>query len=586
MMRKQVLLIGFVLLGIAPALAFGARSLPPATQWLPSNTLLSVKITQPKAILKLVTDKKLAEQIQALPMYQKLASGQGYQEFMTVVNLVEMSLNTDWRTGLAKLTGGGITLGIFPEDNVVVIVDAEDAQMLKQLHDFFLAVARDEAQKKGNPAIVQTKEYQGLTCWSFDGNEAHTIIGNRFIFSNHSDGLKKVLDLRSQSSQVSLAQSDRYREAKRAVGANPTAMVYADLQVLKFIPGVAEALNQDKQNPLAALFLAGITESLRSSNWLALKLQVQEKTLHLRSLMDGAKIDPTGPAAFSLPAKPGEGALPNLKVPRHIAGFSFYRDLHRFYAAKDDLFPERTGGLIFFENMMGIFFSGRDLTDEVLAETKPEMRFVVAEQNYDPEIGIPQVKLPAFAIVLRLQDPESFDEVMEESWQKALGLINFTRGQQALPGLIIDRPIHNQTKFSVAYFSSAELTEKTNVHQRYNFRPALAMPGNYVILSSTEGLARDLIDALRRETKRPPKALGQTHSLVEIDGVQVSSILQANYEALVRNNMVDKGSTREEAESAIDLLITAVQFVDRLKLSVGTQQNLTRADLELKLNLP
>ena len=50
--------------------------------------------------------------------------------------------------------------------------------------------------------------------------------------------------------------------------------------------------------------------------------------------------------------------------------------------------------------------------------------------------------------------------------------------------------------------------------------------------------------------------------------------------------MVDKGSTREEAESGIDLLITAIQFVDRLKLSVGTQKDLTRADLELKLNLP
>ena len=41
--------------------------------------------------------------------------------------------------------------------------------------------------------------------------------------------------------------------------------------------------------------------------------------------------------------------------------------MHKFYAAKDTLFPDRTSGLIFFENMMGIFFSGRDLTDEVLA---------------------------------------------------------------------------------------------------------------------------------------------------------------------------------------------------------------------------
>ena len=87
---------------------------------------------------------------------------------------------------------------------------------------------------------------------------------------------------------------------------------------------------------------------------------------------------------------PAPGALPNLAVPRRIAGLSLYRDLHAFYAAKDKLFPERTSGLIFFENMMGIFFTGRDLTDEVLAETRPEIRIVVAAQKYDPAIGTPQ----------------------------------------------------------------------------------------------------------------------------------------------------------------------------------------------------
>ena len=47
------------------------------------------------------------------------------------------------------------------------------------------------------------------------------------------------------------------------------------------------------------------------------------------------------------------------------------------------------------------------------------------------------MKLPGFAVVLQLRDPAKFQEVMEEAWQKAIGLVNFTRGQKALPGLII-----------------------------------------------------------------------------------------------------------------------------------------------------
>jgi len=315
-----------------------------------------------------------------------------------------------------------------------------------------------------------------------------------------------------------------------------------------------------------------------------LGLQVEDSKLVFRASVDGKTVAPTSPAAFALPNKPGEGVLPNLSVPRRIAALSLYRDLHQFYAAKDDLFPDRTSGLIFFENMMGIFFSGRDLTNEVLAETKPEIRFVVAEQEYDPAIGTPQIKLPAFAAILRLRHPEQFNKVAEEAWQKAVGLINFTRGQQAMPGLIINRPIQGETQFTVAAFSTAEIEDKTKLDQRFNFCPALAMPGDYLILTSTDGLARDLIDALSRETEHTVKPFAEIHSLVEIDAAQLASILEANRETLVRGDMVKKGSTQEESETGTDMLITVVKFVDHVKLSIGMHEGMSRANLEIELN--
>ncbi|MHC4462651.1 MAG: hypothetical protein ACYS30_14640, partial [Planctomycetota bacterium] len=155
-------------------------------------------------------------------------------------------------------------------------------------------------------------------------------------------------------------------------------------------------------------------------------------------------------------------------------------------------------------------------------------------------IGTPQVKLPAFAAILRLRHPEQFNEVVEEGWQKAVGLINFTRGQQAMPGLIIDRPFQGKTKFTVAYFSTTGIDDKTNLDQRFNFRPALAMPGEYLILSSTDGLARDLIDALNREMEHATKSFAGTHSLVELEGGQLASILKSNRKTLVQGNMVGK----------------------------------------------
>jgi hypothetical protein len=233
--------------------------------------------------------------------------------------------------------------------------------------------------------------------------------------------------------------------------------------------------------------------------------------------------------------------------------------------------------------MMGIFFTGRDLTQEVLAETGPEIRFVVAQQEYDPDIGTPAIQVPAFAAVFRMPHPDKFGRIMEEAWQKAVGLINFTRGQQALPGLIIDRPTHGDTRYTVAYFSASGEGDKSALDMRFNFRPALAMPGEYLILSSTSALADDLIDALEKETARPN---GVTHSLVELNGTQLASILEANRENLIRQNMVEEGNTREQAEAQIGMILLALEQLAGVKLDVGAKEGVSRAELAIELNLP
>lgn len=560
------------------------QTLPPAIKWIPQDAVICLELSEPKALLELLAGEKATAAITALPLYQQQVSKPQFQELLNLVNFIETALDTDWRTGLAKLTGGGITFAVCPEETVLLIIDAEDENMLVRLHEMLISMARSEAEKQGQAGRVASTQYEDVTAWTFDGKEAHAIIGKRFILSNRPEGLKAILELRSKAESASLASKSGYQAAKRQAKPDAVATAYADFELLMQIPEVTQLLSQAGKNPLASLTFAGIVEAIRDSNWLALGLHIEDQTLICQASVDGETVAQTNPAAFALPKDSEEGVMPNLSVPRRIAAMTFYRDLHQFYAAKDDLFPERTSGLIFFENMMGIFFSGRDLTNEVLAETRPEIRLVVAEQKYDPEIGTPMTKLPAFAAILRLRNPEDFDEVVEEAWQKAIGLVNFTRGQQAMPGLIIDRPVHDQTKLTLAYFSTAGIEDKTRLDQRFNIRPTLAMPSGYVIFSSTDGLARDLVDALDQESKQGGKPLAQTHSMVEIEGGQLASILKANYQVLVRGDMVKKGNTQEQAEAGIDMLVALARFVRHAELSIGMNEALTQARLEINLN--
>jgi hypothetical protein len=585
MSAKPGVLARLTLLLVWPAWAV-AQTPPPPAQWIPPDAVLCLRVTQPKALLELLAGQEMTQTVTSLPLYQGLLSQPKFKEFLGVVRFLETTLDTDWRTASGKLTGGGITIAVCPQDTVVAVIDAEDEDLLQRTHETFLNIARGEAQKQGRPERVASREYAGVTAWTFDGKEAHAILGRRLIFANRPEGLKTVLDLRAGPAGKTLATEPAFQAAVRAAGPKAAATLFVNVRVLMGLPQVAALLDKPRNNPLAALVFAGITEPLRDASWLALGLAVEGKTLTVQASTDGKAAGSASPAAFALPPGPEDGAPPNISVPRRIAALSLYRDLHGFYAAKDTLFPQRTSGLIFFENMMGIFFTGRDLTNEVLAEMEPEIRLVVAQQQYDPAVGTPEVRLPAFAVVLRLRHPEQFGKVVEEAWQKAVGLIDFTRGQKAQPGLIIDRYVQGQVKYTIAYFSPPDANDGTKLPTRYNLRPALAMPGPYVILSSTDGLARDLIDALTRPAGQAGAPTARMHSVLEIDGAETASALQADRDILVRGDMVKKGRSRQEAEAGIDMMITVVKLVDQVRLSIGTQDDLTQARLQIRLNLP
>ena len=584
--RPMTLLILAILVLSATygATARAADALPAAEEWVPRQALIVLNVRDPKALLDLVLRPKLVEAVAASPVYKAQTDNQGFRDFQGLVRTLEQRLEAKWPAILRRLLGGGATWAVGPKRGSLFIIDALDAEAPKALHEMILQIARAAAANKSETVDILPTRVGDVDTWSIGPNEAHAILGRRVVLASSPNVLKAVLDFRAGAGNGSISSVPAYQQAKKAAGADAAAMLYANTAVLKNVPNVAKALAGDG-NPLVALLAAPITEAISRSTWLTLALKVKGETLTLEAITDGT-IAATGAARFAVPAGAGDGALPDLAVPRRIAAASLHRDLRGFYAAKDDLFPERTSGLIFFENMMGIFFTGRDLTEEVLGEMGPKVRLVVAEQKYDPAIGTPGMQLPAFAVVLPMKDPENFALVVEEAWQKAVGLINFTRGQKAEPGLIIDRPVHDGTKYTVACFAPPRDKDKTAVDVRYNFRPALAMPGGYVIFSSTDGLAEDVMDALKKEAARPPRPRAGVHSLAEIEGAQLNSILAANREGLIRQSMVDKGNTRQQAETEVDALLAIVKHVSRVALTVGTDQGRTKASLQVDLSLP
>ena len=559
MLRKALLVLG--LLGITWSLrAMGeADSRTPAIEWIPDRAVITLELRQPQVLFDTALDPKY---VAALGEVTKAAGKLDPQRLRMVVEYLCGQLKTDWKTALAKLAGGGVTAALGPKGEALVIVEAADPSMLNQLHEILL----DFAQKK-NPDKVSSTDYQNATVWTFGQNESHAIVGNRLVMSNKPDAVRAVLDLRAGSGGTSIASTSEYRAARQAAGADAAAMLYVRVAQVKQAPAL-EKLFVQPTSPMGSLLLGDLALSLRDANWLALGLQSSSGKLALRAVTDVKSSSASGPWDFTRPASDA-GVLPNLAVKRQIAAVSVYRDLHAFYAAKNQLFPERTSSLIFFENMMGIAFSGRDLTEEVLSELYPEIRLVVAGQQFQGSV-VPKVQWPAMGVVFRTRHPDQFGEVVEEAWQKALGIINTTRGQKGQPGLIFDRDTYAGVKYSHANFSRTKEDEKDQLGMRFNFQPSLVRVDDYIVFTSTEDLAKELIDVLKKEKAQPARPLPGIHTLVEADGVQLASVLRANQDVLISRNMVEKGQSNEQATAKVAFFTALVQRLGTLRLEGKT----------------
>lgn len=562
----------------------GAQNIPPAAEWIPESAVITIEILESSRIVDAVLSDELRRWVSELPQVAAFMESPQFAQMVGIGRYLEFRLGTDWRTAVDRLLGGSILLAAFPRDRVLAVVDTKSEELLQKLHAVVLEHAQDEARKAGDPDRVTSGSYKGWTGWTLDGGKsAYALAGARLFWANNPDLLRSVVDVHEAAGVGSLARQESYRQAVASLPSDAVARAFVNVGFLKQVPRADRAANALQQNPLLTLLAADLPAAIEASTWLGAAVRVGGGRAQLDIVSDGKFPGSDHPAAFSLPDETA-GCFVNIEVPRRIFAASFYRDLARFYSAKDSLFPERTSGLIFFENMMGVFFTGRHFSQEVLPHLAPEIRLVVAAQEYDPNYGVPAVALPAIAVVFRMNDPARFVPMAEEAWQKALGLINFTRGQQALPGLLLDRGEYQGVRYYVSKFSTVGLSETERSDIRFNFSPVLAACGEHLILSTTEQLARDIIDFLRDKARAEVRLPGRS-LVAELDRAGLVHILEVNRETLIRQNMVEKGHGRSQAEQEVAGLLLLARLLGQQRLEVIREKDSPRARLTVQLPL-
>jgi hypothetical protein len=234
--------------------------------------------------------------------------------------------------------------------------------------------------------------------------------------------------------------------------------------------------------------------------------------------------------------------------------------------------------LVEFETNMGLLFGGKPF-GELLARLDGDAHFVLTRQTFAPRA--PTVRYPAGALILPIKEEKSFWPQMLVAFQTALGFVNADRGQKGEPPLLIEVGTHREVTIATTrYLEEKETAPDAALPSYRNVQPACAVVRGELVLSSSDALLRDIIDA---ELDDRHEAHTDALESLSLNGRAIGKILAENQAALVTQNMLEKGHGKVKAEREMTALLGLIGLFDDAILTTRALDGGLRVSLRLRL---
>ncbi len=598
--------IGFMVLGLAAfassaAMAGTDTSAADGARSIAADAVVCVEIQRPDRLIDRVTDPRFQDYLKLLPQYQKLLKDPKFAELRAVVNLIAAQLDTTWDQGLRALTGGGITAALEAdpgqEPRVYLIITPKNKELLERANQVLLKLARQDAKDKGKPEPVKTSDHRGVVVQVLGGatGAAYGLVAGKLAISNSEKNLERLIDrmvampvLKGDSAGsakaafASLAERTEWNTLKEKQDADAVAWGFADMDRLRKLDPKRYGPSDKPDNGVTFLFGSWF-QAIQKAPWLT--ASIRWSTTELGATIDlPVPKDGRAPAYKGYVPGAGKGASPLIQPPGTIASLSLWRDLETFWESRADLFPPETvQGFAQLDTLAGQFFGGREFGADVLGQFDPHWRLVVAQQDYAALKPQPDVKYPAVAVVGELDSADSdFGERFKVAFQAIIGISNVDGNQKKVAALELGSEEVEGIKLATARYMiprhAASASEAPN--PRYNFTPATAQVGKYLIFSSSIGLARDLIKELKSKSTG---ADASETAVLEADGPELARLLEINRTRLAMQLMLGRGETKEKAESQVELGLALLRYLGHGRLAISDDPGATRIQLKIQL---
>ncbi|MBI3461703.1 MAG: DUF3352 domain-containing protein [Planctomycetes bacterium] len=567
-MKRLYLLAGMWILAILGGWRLPAACGAEPAELIPDSAVLYAEVSKPGELLERALDPALVDLFRDVDDVRKYLASDDYRKLRGVITLVETRLGVKWQAVLADLIGGGVYVGAAPQhEAVLLIVRSRDAALAGKLNQALVELVQLDAANRGKESQVRSRSYRDVEIWSFGKREHHALAGDLLLVSNRAEAVEAAIDRLQNPELSSLADLPEYQQAHSRVAADQSGWAMARLAPIRAVPKIEKALSAKSNNPLAELLLAGPIEAFRNASFALASVEVGSDHFRFKAEapLERSAVAETRSWYFS---PPSEAAAPApLRLPDTIATVTAYRDVSGMWQRRDELFDEITAARLGkADTDLGLFFAGREFESEVLGELAPRWQMLVARQEFAADRPVPAIRLPAFAVVLELKDPQEFGTTALVAYQKLVGIYNIAGGQQGKPPLLLTTHSHRGVTVSEAVFPPISDEPRENAAFHHNFNPSCAQAGNWFIIGSTSGIVRQAIDALQEGAAASPLA---DNARIELDAEQIADALFANRELLISQNMLEEGHDRAEAEKQIDLVLKLVRLVGQAQLRLS-----------------
>jgi len=576
-LRLPLLALLLGLLASRPASADDRR----AVDLLPATTVIYAEMPQPADLVETILEHPLRARVEDLDAYREAVSNEKFAQFQFVIRIIESQIGMSWREAIETVTANGITVAVDAKsEGLAIILDARDEESLRKIIDVLMELTRNDARSKGKDDPYREKEYRDLTVYETDGG-GFVLLGRKMVICNNKELGRSIVDSHLDGGTDTLAEDDRFLEARPQRDEPPTAWAYVNIGLLRDAGAAEDLFRGRADNPVGELLLGGLLEALQDTPFATASLDVDRAGLELSLSMPHAPTDVSEAREYWFGPETTGTARPLPADSETLFALTTYRDLSQFWLRAGDLFDENIlDGFAEADSNLTTLFSGRDFGEEILGAFTPQVQFIARRQEFGESGPRPAIRLPAFALVFEMRDAATTRGEMRRIFQSLIGFFNVVGAMDGQPQLELGQQQQDGVELVTArYLPEVGEEDADDAPINFNFAPSIGFAGNRFIVASTTNLA----EMLAAPQSQADGQIDGVNTQARLDVGELREIIGENRSHLIAQNMLEKGHTRDEAEAEIGALELIASYFDDLSLTLATGGD--RIDLILGLQL-